>query len=130
MEGIDVLGQQGAAEVFELMRDARAVIVPSLWYETFGRVVTEAFACGTPVLVSDIGALAELVQHGHTGFRFAAGNPDQLAAVMNRFGADTAWERPLRDAAYVQYVERYSPDRNYAALRSIYREAIRDASGA
>jgi glycosyltransferase involved in cell wall biosynthesis len=129
MAGVDVLGRMGAADVFELMQGARAVVVPSLWYETFGRVVTEAFACGTPVIVSDIGALAELVQDGRTGFRFTAGNPDQLAGVMNRFGADAAWERPLRDAAYAQYVERYTPDRNYVELMSIYRDAMRDAAG-
>ncbi|NUN65851.1 glycosyltransferase family 4 protein [Pseudanabaena biceps] len=45
-----------------------AIAVPSQWYETFGRVVVEAFACGKPVIASNLGALSELITSEHNGF--------------------------------------------------------------
>jgi glycosyltransferase involved in cell wall biosynthesis len=51
----------------------------SIAYETFGLVVIEAFDCGTPAIVSRIGALAELVRDGETGLLFEPGNPRDLA---------------------------------------------------
>jgi glycosyltransferase involved in cell wall biosynthesis len=128
LEGVKVLGGLPPDRVLQLMRDATAVVVPSLWYETFGRVVTEAFACGTPVIVSDVGAIAELVEDGVTGFRFPPGDPDALAERLNRFGNSEIATTEMRDAAYGQYQLRYTPNVNYKLLLNVYRDAIEDAS--
>ena len=55
----DVVGAKGARGVYELMGAATLVVVPSESFETFGRVAVEAFATGTPVLASDIGAISD-----------------------------------------------------------------------
>ncbi len=124
MEGVELLGRQPADQVLDLMRGASAVVVPSLWYETFGRVITESFACGTPVIVSDIGAIAELVEHGVNGFRFAPGDAVHLAETMNWFAANPDGVQAMRDAAFVEYEGRYTPDKNYDQLLSVYESAI------
>lgn len=63
---------------------ADALIVPSL-YESFGLVVVEALACGTPVLVSNVGKMRTIVKEGKNGFSFAPGSPEALAKVLKEF---------------------------------------------
>src|SRR5207302_6093572 len=63
-------GRLDAAQVAALFRGARAVVVPSLVYETFGYVVLEAFHERTPVVVRDFGALPELVAESGGGLVF------------------------------------------------------------
>jgi glycosyltransferase involved in cell wall biosynthesis len=81
--GIRYEGRLKAKEVYEMMGAANVVIVPSEWNEIFGRVVVEAFAKGTPALVSNLGAVAELVEPGRTGWQFRAGDAEDLAAKLS-----------------------------------------------
>ena len=73
-------------QVAALFRGARAVVVPSLVYETFGYVVLEAFAEGTPVIVRDLGALPELVAESGGGLVFDS--PEGLVAALDRLVGD------------------------------------------
>jgi D-inositol-3-phosphate glycosyltransferase len=57
---------------------SEVVIVPS-HYESFGMVALEAMACGTPVVASQVGGLAFLIQDGITGFHVPVGEPEALA---------------------------------------------------
>jgi glycosyltransferase involved in cell wall biosynthesis len=69
-------------------------IVPSLWEEAFGLVVSEAWAFGRPVICSDVGALAERVTDNVDGFHFNRGDPYALAAVIRKACTeDGIWER-------------------------------------
>ena len=61
------------------------LVVPSRWYENSPNVILEAFATGTPVVVSALGGMAELVTDGVNGFHFEAGNAKALARVLQRF---------------------------------------------
>jgi glycosyltransferase involved in cell wall biosynthesis len=55
------------------------VVVPSTWWEIFGLVVSEAWMFGRPVIASDIGGLAERVEHEKNGLLFAPGSAVDLA---------------------------------------------------
>ena len=66
---------------------AEMVIMPSD-YESFGMVALEAMACGTPVIVSDVGGLSFLVRHGLTGYRVPARDPAALASKIMRLLTD------------------------------------------
>lgn len=72
---------------------ADVLIVPSL-YESFGLVVVEALACGTPVLVSKVGKMRTIVKEGKNGFSFAPGSPEVLANGIKEFfqKKDLLWE--------------------------------------
>ena len=61
------------------------LVVPSVWYENSPNVILEAFATGTPVVVSRLGGMAEMVTDGVNGFQFEAGNARDLARVLQRF---------------------------------------------
>lgn len=75
---IHALGRRREEDTYALMAEAQALILPSEWYETFGRVAVEAFACGTPVIASRLGAMAEIVEDGVTGLLFTPGDAEDL----------------------------------------------------
>ena len=80
--GVTWLGRRDPPEIQSLLRDAMCLVFPSEGYETFGRVVIEAFAAATPVIAAGHGAAAELVQDGLTGLHFRPGDPSDLAAKV------------------------------------------------
>jgi glycosyltransferase involved in cell wall biosynthesis len=61
------------------------LVVPSVWCENSPNVILEAFATGTPVVVSRLGGMAELVTDGVNGFLFETGDAEDLARVLQRF---------------------------------------------
>src|SRR5262249_55231082 len=79
---VSLLGSQSRDQVVELMGRSQVTIVPSVWYETGPLTVLESFACGTPVIASDLGSMAERVQHHRTGLLFRPGDPEDLAAKV------------------------------------------------
>ena len=72
-------------ELFPYYRGAHLFVQPSL-YETFGKTVIEAMACGTPVVGADIGATPEVM--GGAGLLFEPLSSDDLCAKMERMLAD------------------------------------------
>jgi glycosyltransferase involved in cell wall biosynthesis len=87
-------------------------------------VAVEAFAKGTPVIAANIGAIAELVQHGRTGLLFRPGDVADLAAAI-----EWAWSHPRELAgmgreARREYEAKYTAESNYRALMEIYELAI------
>jgi glycosyltransferase involved in cell wall biosynthesis len=123
------LGSRPIEEVYTLLGEAMFLVLPSRCYETFGRVAIEAFACGTPVIASRLGAMAELVEHGRTGLHFEAGDAAGLAAQVQRLLADPDERQRLRTAARQEFELRYTAESNYRALRGIYEKALRTAGG-
>ena len=64
----EVLGEITLAEKVSLLRRAKAVLFPIDWPEPFGLVMTEAMACGTPVIATPRGSVPEVVEDGITGW--------------------------------------------------------------
>jgi len=116
-------------ECFDLIKGARFLVWPSEgYYETFGLVAIEAFACGTPVIASRTGAMVEIVEDHKTGLQFTAGDPEDLAAKVH-----WAWTHPEEMAAMgrvarEEYKSKYTAERNYQALLGIYRRVLRSDS--
>ncbi len=83
-EKIVFLGSKEQKVLKDYYSAADTLIVPSL-YESFGLVVVEALACGTPVLVSNVGKMKTIVKEGKNGFSFAPGSPEALANGLKEF---------------------------------------------
>jgi glycosyltransferase involved in cell wall biosynthesis len=117
-------GYQSQSGVIAAIKQATVIIVPSQWYETFGRVVIEAFACGRTVLVSNLGALTELVTEGETGFLL---NPDELTTWVERLkwcGENPAAIQRMGQKARQSYLANYSLEVNYQQLLAIYQTVL------
>ncbi|OUL31390.1 glycosyltransferase [Nostoc sp. 106C] len=120
---VEWLGRRPMSEVYALMGEAMFLIFPSKWYETFGRVAVEAFAKGTPVIASNIGAIAELVDSGRTGLHFSPGDAEDLAAKVEWSLANQAHLSEMRQEARTEFVAKYTADKNYEQLIEIYAKA-------
>ena len=121
---IHLLGWLSSAELSVEMAKAACLVVPSMCYESFGVVVIEAFARGLPVIASRIGALPELVEDGVTGLLFEPGNAEELAAKARQLLENPAEAVRMGNNAREVYAARYTPEKNYPQLLSIYQEAI------
>jgi glycosyltransferase involved in cell wall biosynthesis len=126
---LEYLGRVSPAEVAGLMADAACLVFPSEWYETFGRVVIEALAAGTPVVVSGSGAAAELIEHGSTGAHFRAGDPADLADKVLSVVNAARDSGGFRAAARNHFLARYSAEANNRALLEIYHRASASSHG-
>lgn len=71
--------------VLKLIRGARAVIYPSLWYEGFPMTIVESFACSTPIIASDTPNLSEKIKDGENGLLFKTGNAADLYEKLDVF---------------------------------------------
>lgn len=83
----EFLGFQSGEDLHALIRGARAVALPSEWYENAPISVLEAYALGTPVIGADIGGIPEMIDAGSTGWLFASGNAEELAAALTAAAA-------------------------------------------
>jgi glycosyltransferase involved in cell wall biosynthesis len=121
---IEILPRLDRKGLNELLSDACFLIWPSRgYYETFGYVAIEAFACGVPVIASRVGVAEEIVQDHRTGLHFISGDADDLAAKV-----DWAWTHPnemeaMGWAARAEYEAKYTPERNYPMLIDVYNRA-------
>lgn len=127
-KNIIFIGRKPLPEVYKLMGDAMMVVVPSIGYETFGRVVVESYARGTPVVSSDAGSLTELVEHGRTGLLVRPSDAPALANAVNSLAADHNRLRSMRMNARNAYEKHYRPSENVRILESIYRETLPHSS--
>ena len=120
---IELLGRRPSEEVYRLIGDADLLVLPSNCYETFGRVAIEAYATGTPVIASNHGAPAEVVEDGQTGLRFRPGDGADLAAKVRMALADRPKLAQMRRQARHEFEAKYTGERNHEMLISIYEKA-------
>jgi glycosyltransferase involved in cell wall biosynthesis len=124
---VELLGYVPLIEVFEALKKALFLVMPSVWYETFGRVIIEAYATGTPVIASRLGALKEIIIEKKTGLLFTPGDALDLSKQV-QYANDhplelRSWGRQARS----QYEQKYTADSAYERLISIYEEVLEGA---
>lgn len=118
-EGSEVLGEIPHEQKASLLAHARAVLFPIDWDEPFGLVMTEAMACGTPVIATPRGSVPEVIADGETGWivdvdGYAEGAAERLAA------AD-----PIDPAACRERVRRlFSKEAMVAGYERIFAEVL------
>ena len=118
------IGRLSAIDARREVAAASALVVPSLWFEGFPMVVLEAYACGTPVIASRIGSLAELVEDGTTGLLVPPGDPHALARALTWVAEHPNEMRGMGANARRRYEERYRGAHHLGALMDVYQQAI------
>ncbi|WP_171033114.1 glycosyltransferase family 4 protein [Qipengyuania marisflavi] len=118
-DSIHQAGWVGGADIDRWYAAAHALIVPSRW-EGFGLVVPEAYRNGTPVLVSDRGALPDLVESGATGVVFPLDRIEEHLLALD--GAALAAMRP---ACRAQYESRFTSERWAGELAALLEDIMR-----
>lgn len=119
-----VMGWKTPTEVRALMRQARALVFPSLWYEGQPLTVLEAKALGTPVIVADGCAGREEIEHFATGLWFRGADVDALAAMLMQAQNDELIKK-LSDGAYDSYwADPPSIQKHVAAITQVYGDML------
>jgi glycosyltransferase involved in cell wall biosynthesis len=121
---IRFLGQVSGHEAQREIASARLLVLPSTCFEGFPMVIREAFAFGTPVAVSNIGPLPQIVEHGTNGVVFSIHDPRALMETVR-----SAWETPgllarLSHGARAAFESSYTEDAHYGKLMAIYEAAL------
>ena len=115
------------ATLLRLQKCADVSVVPSL-FEPFGIVALEAMAAKSPVVVSDTGGLAEIVDHEVDGVKVYTNNPDSLAWGIIRVLTDEKNAQRLRSNAYKKIQEKYNWDRIAQQTENIYKSVLSEYS--
>lgn len=123
-----LLGQLTHAQLFDLLQRSTALLVPSLFEETFCQVAAEAAQAGLPVLASRIGALPEVVVDGTTGLLFPPGDDHALSILMLRLLREPGLARQLGDAARRQSGERFALGTMIDRYEQLYRSVVTERS--
>lgn len=113
---IEFAGEIGDADKNDFIGNARALLFPVDWPEPFGMVVIEAFACGTPVIAYERGAVPELMQHGVTGY--IVNSQDEAIAAARVI------DRIDRRRCRAAFERRFTADKMAARYLQVYQALI------
>ncbi|MGK0219756.1 MAG: glycosyltransferase involved in cell wall biosynthesis [Planctomycetota bacterium] len=116
-DNVNFLGRFDNSLLAEVYAEIDVLVVPSIWYENSPVTIHEAFLCGTPVVASDIGGMAEYVRDGVDGLQFKMGDDVDLARVMQRF----VDEPDLLESLRQEFPEIKTIDSNGAETEFRYR---------
>ncbi len=123
LENVVLRGHVSGDALWQELGNARAILVPSRWYENFPYAVLEAMALGKTVLASKSGGIPEMITHGQTGFLLP---PKDMAAWTDAFRKvvhDTEHLETI-GAAAKKTISRFAPDAHYQKMIGIYRGVL------
>jgi glycosyltransferase involved in cell wall biosynthesis len=120
LEHVRFPGALHPSELGAYYRQAIAVLVPSLCYETFSLISAEALAQGTPVVARRIGALTEVVETSGGGFTFDT--VDDCARAMRRLQSDAVLCRELGDRGRASASDKWTIEAHLARYLEIIQE--------
>ena len=86
---IEFVGFKSGDDLWSLIHNARAVVLPSEWYENAPISLLESFAAGKPVIGANIGGIPEMLDHNNTGFIFESGNTEDLTENILKIASYT-----------------------------------------
>lgn len=124
IKNIEFMGYRPHRECMETLKGARFLVMPSICYETFGLTIVEAFSLAKPVIASNLGAMADLVDDGVAGYLFEPGNAADLANKVRKLWSDPQDCPALGQNARKEYEEKYTPEKNYEMLMGIYEKVV------
>lgn len=124
LTNIELLGRKSSGDCFNLLLGAKMLIMPSISYETFGLTIVEAFACGKPVIASNHGAMAAIVEHGKTGLLFEPGNAEDLASKIRWMVGNPDACIEMGKNARAEFEAKYTAEKNFEILMDIYRRVL------
>lgn len=120
---VEFRGRKSHQDVVDDMKLSKAVVCPSECWETFGLSVVESMAEGTPAVVSNLGALPDLVQDGKCGEVFKAGDAQALAGAIKRLLGRTDYDEVCKNCRE-EAETRHSEEANYRQLMDLYSSLV------
>ncbi|MFV0575463.1 MAG: glycosyltransferase family 4 protein [Vibrio sp.] len=121
---VDFLGFQTGEALIEMIKNAKAVIVPSEWNENCSMSVLEAMSYGKPVVGAKIGGIPEQISDGESGLLFEPGNVDDLAEKLKVLADNQELVQQMGIKAREKLVAKYSLEKHRAELITLYESLL------
>ncbi len=121
---IEFLGRMTFDEMIPYLKSCRCTVVPSEWYDNFPNVILESFAYKKAVIATDFGSLPELVLDGMTGLTFKYADACDLQAKVVYMLQHPDEAMAMGEHAFQAVVEKYSPERHYQQLRTLFESTM------
>lgn len=119
---IDALGRADHDELWARLHEADVLCAPSLSGESFGMILTEAFAAGTPVIASSIAGYSDVVTDGRDGILVPPADPQRLAEELQALHHEPRRREEMGVAAR-ESAQRYAWPRVAAQVEEVYETA-------
>lgn len=114
-------GQMSHEDIMKKVAGAKALIVPSLWYEGCPMVIIEAFSLGIPVIASNIGNVGEAVEEGYNGVKFNPHDTNSFVSALKKINS-LDYSFLCKNARHC-YNSKYSESINIKMFKDIYSSA-------
>lgn len=122
---IMILGFKSGQELIDIVGNAKAVILPSEWYENGPYSAIESLQLSRPIIGSDLGGIPELVEEGKNGYIFKHGDVNDLInKIQEMEKLDEIEYKKHCDHSYKIYLKFYTKETHYPILMSIYKEVL------
>ena len=105
---------------------ASDVFIHAVKAEAFGKTITEALACGVPVVATAVGGIPEQIENGRTGLLVPPGDSAAMVAAIRRLLADANLRFSLGEAGVADMKHRFGLERQVNAFLDWYQEIIED----
>jgi glycosyltransferase involved in cell wall biosynthesis len=122
VNNVQLIGHTTGEKLYDLIKKARFVILPSIWYENNPISVLEAFALGKPVLGSDLGGIPELVKDRQTGVIFKANDLNDLKNKLSQNYNNLEQIRQMGRQARLFVENNCAPQKHYQQIERIYEK--------
>ncbi|KYH27963.1 glycosyltransferase family 4 protein [Clostridium colicanis] len=115
-------GYVSGKEKEEILKQGDVLVIPSIWNETFGRVIIEAYKYGMPVIGSNLGGIPEVIKNGETGIIVEANNKNQLRNAMEYFASR---ENQIKYRENIKkYINKFSINENISSYEKLYIDIL------
>jgi glycosyltransferase involved in cell wall biosynthesis len=121
---VNLLSVKHGKELRQLFMNARCIISPAQWYENMPNMVLEAMMYSKPVIASNLGSLKEIIQENYNGLLFEPKDVDELRKKIKIMFKDDNLCRRLGRNAYHEAITKYSPEKHYQKLITVFNKAI------
>jgi glycosyltransferase involved in cell wall biosynthesis len=122
VENVRFTGHLRGAELTTAIEHSQFTVFPSKAYEILGKSILESYAWGRPVVASDLGSRRELVEHGHTGLLFPAGDVEKMAEAISSLAGNPRQAAAMGEAGMEMLRERHSPEKYSLKLNQVYEQ--------
>lgn len=119
LTNIEFLGFRSGTELETIIKNARFVMIPSIWYDNLPNTALEAFQYGKPVIASNIGSLPELVVDGYNGYLFNPYKVEDLVEKIRRFeNEEKVIEMGKKSKQHLKEI--FSSEKHYKVLINVF----------
>lgn len=126
LTNIEVLGFKSGRELYTIVGNAKAVILPSEWYENGPYSAIESLKLSRPLIGSDLGGIPELIEEGKNGYIFKHGNVEELEECIRRLESmsDEKLDKMQKYSEKI-FKEKYTDTKHYNDIMQIYEKVVK-----